>query len=110
MLKNIIIRIINSYEQSTRENENIKYNKENENEYETNGNYEIIINNKLIPFSYFLKFNKKGIYTIIYIFKKNMTKTNYIFNECSSLTNIDLSNFNTNNVINRVICSEDVHL
>ena len=26
------------------------------------------------------------------------TKTNNIFDECSSLTNIDLSNFNTNNV------------
>ena len=49
-------------------------------------------------FSYFYKFNKKGKYTIKYIFKKYMTKTNYIFRECSSLTNINLSNFNTNNV------------
>ena len=29
-----------------------------------------------------------------------MTKTNYMFNGCSSLTNINLSNFNTNNVTN----------
>ena len=28
-----------------------------------------------------------------------MTNTNYMFNRCSSLTNIDLSNFNTNNII-----------
>ena len=59
---------------------------------------EIFINNKLIPFSCFHKFNKKGKYTILYIFKNNITKTNYMFDECSSLKNIDFSNFNTNKV------------
>ena len=47
------IRIINSYEQATRENKNIKYKKENENEKEIKDNCEIIINDELIPFSYF---------------------------------------------------------
>ena len=54
------IRIINSYEQSNRENKFIKYKKENENEKEIKDNCEIIINDELIPFSYFHKFNKKG--------------------------------------------------
>ena len=92
------IRIINSYEQATRENKFIKYKKEKENEKEIKDNCEIIINDKLIRFSYFHKFNKKGKYTILYIFKNKITNTNYMFSRCSSLTNINLSNFNTNNV------------
>ena len=94
------IRIINSYEQSNREHKFYEYKKENENEKEIKDNCEIIINDELIPFSYFHKFNKKGKYTIIYIFKNKIAKTNYMFYECSSLTNINLSNFNTNNVTN----------
>ena len=93
------IRIINSYEQLNREHDYIQYKEENENEKEIKDNCEIIINDKLIPFSYFHKFNKKGKYTISYFFKKNMTNTNYMFSECSSLININLSNFNTNNII-----------
>jgi len=92
------IRIINSYEQSNSEDKYIKYEQENENEKEIKDNCKIIINAELIPFTFFHKFNKKGKYTILYIFKKNITKTNYMFNGCSSLTNINLSNFNTNNV------------
>ena len=92
------IRIINSYEQSNRQNEYIEYEKENENEKEIIDNCKIRINDELIPFSYFHKFNKKGKYTILYIFKKNISKTNYMFDGCSSLTNINLSNFNTQNV------------
>ena len=76
------IRIINSYEQSNKKDK-FGYKKENENEKEIKDNCEIIINNELIPFSYFHKFNKKGKYTIIYIFKKNIAKTNYMFSGCS---------------------------
>ena len=53
------IRIINSYEQAARENKYIDYKKENENEKEIKDNCKIIINDELIPFSYFHKFNKK---------------------------------------------------
>ena len=56
------IRIINSYEQSNREHKFYEYKKENENEKEIKDNCEIIINDELIPFSYFHKFNKKGKY------------------------------------------------
>ena len=94
------IRIINSYEQSTRENKYILYKKENESEKEIRDNCEIKINGELIPFSYFHKFNTKGKYTIKYIFEINITKANYMFYSCSSLININLSNFNTNNVKN----------
>jgi len=94
------IRIINSYEQYCRESIFIKFKKYYENELEIQENCEIRINDELIPFSYFHKFNKKGKYKIKYTFLLNITKTDYMFSGCSSLTNIDLSNFNSNNVIN----------
>ena len=91
------IRIINSYEESNRDKYYIE--KEYESEKETKENCIIRINGKFIPFSYYNKFNKKGKYTILYIFKNNITNTNYIFFGCKSLININLSYFNTNNVI-----------
>ena len=81
------IRIINSYEQATRENKYIDYKKENENEKEIKDNCEIRINNELIPFSYFYVFNKKGIYKIKYTFVINITKAYYMFFKCTSITN-----------------------
>ena len=53
------IRIINSYEQATRENEYNEYKKENENEKEIKDNCKIRINDELIPFSYFINLIKK---------------------------------------------------
>ena len=96
------IRIINSYEKANREKQFDNYKKENENEKEIKDNCEIRINGKFIPFSYYNKFNKKGKYTILYIFKNNITNTNYIFFGCKSLININLSYFNTNNVIDMI--------
>ena len=61
---------------------------------------EIKINNELIPFNYFYNFKSKGKYIIQYSFKNNINKTCCMFSECSPLTNIDLSNFNTKNVTN----------
>ena len=37
---------------------------------------------------------------ITFIFNKNYTDVSYMFYSCSSLTSINLSNFNTNNVTN----------
>ena len=62
------IRIINSFEQCKRENkledkeDDFKY----ENEKEIKDNCEIKINNIIIPFNYFYKFNKIGKYKILF--------------------------------------------
>ena len=93
------IRIINSFEEIKREEkrpdgeDDYKY--ENEKEIKK---CKIIINEKIISFSYFYIFKEKGKYFIKYSFTDNITKINYMFFECNSLINIDLSNFNTQNV------------
>ena len=94
------IQIINSFENLKRINnweDNKDYYKY-ENEKEIKENIEIKINEKKINFSYTYKFEKEGKYKIEYLFKNNITKTNYMFEGCKSLTNLDLSNFNTQNV------------
>ena len=92
------IRIINSYEERCRTN-NYEIKNEFKNEEEIK-KCEISINDELIPFNYFHKFNTKGKYKIIYSFKNNINSTFSMFDGCSNLTSIDLSNFNTNNVNN----------
>jgi surface protein len=105
------IRILNSYEKSSEYNfkknlrENLNFSeftlkKEeymNENEIKK---CQITINDEPIPFNYFHKFKSKGKYTIKYSFKDFLTRTNNMFFECSFLTNIDLSNFDSENVTN----------
>ena len=93
------IRIINSYEECLRENTWMKKDNKYNNEEEIK-KCEIKINDELIPFNYKYKFNSKGKYKIKYSFKNNLTKTNHMFCYCELLTNINLSNFNTNNVTN----------
>ena len=95
------IRIINTFEQFKRENKWRRDGKDDykyENEKEIKDNCEIKINNKIIPFNYYHKFNEKGKYIIQYIFKKNITNLIYMFSGCKSLSSINLSNFNTQNV------------
>ena len=94
------IQIINSYENYRRIYDSSYSNKEYENEEEIKENIEIKINEKLIKFSYTYKFEKEGKYKIEYLFKNNLSKTNYLFCNCNSLTNLNLSNFNTKNIIN----------
>ena len=94
------IRIINSFEKRFRKmklNDEIKEEDKNEKEIKE---CKIEINNNKIAFRYFYKFKKIGKYQIKYIFDQYLTKTNYKFCYCSSLTNLNLSNFNTQNVIN----------
>ena len=50
-----------------------------ENLKEIKENCDIFINNKLSPFTYYHKFNKKGKYQILYSFRKPITKTNHFF-------------------------------
>ena len=97
---NQYVRIINSYEELIRENLFIDYKKEYDNEKEIKNNCEIRINDNKIKFCYFYEFKEKGKYNIKYIFKNDINNCNYIYYECTSLTNIDLSNFNTNNITN----------
>ena len=94
------IRIINSYEEYKKKKnieENIKEEKKNEEEIKE---CKIEINNELIPFKYHHIFPETGKYIIKYSFKSLLTKVNYIFSKCYHLSNIDLSNFSTRNVIN----------
>ena len=94
------IRIINSYEQSKREFLTIKGDYKNENEKEIQENCEIKVDDKIIPFSYFCKFKFKKKYKIIYTFKNKLKNINYLFYRCNFLINLNLSNFNAQNVTN----------
>jgi len=71
---------------------------EYENEKEIKENIEIKINGKIIDFNYCYRFKNEGKYIIEYSFKKNITKTCYMFYDCNLITNLNLSNFNTQNV------------
>jgi len=82
------ISIINSYEHLNKEDKLDKFEKWNEKGIKEN--CEIRINGILIPFSFYLIFNKKGKYIILYTLKNNITNANYIFYRCSSLANINL--------------------
>ena len=95
------IRIINSFENAKKENEwkDQETDSEKGNEKEIK-RCEIKINGDPIPFCYLYKFNKSGKYRIQYSFSNKLTSMDAMFYGCSSLTNIDLSNFNTQNVTN----------
>ena len=93
------IKIINSYEQYKRENPNLIFNKNKENEKELIENCKIEIKGKIIPFSYYYQFKDKKV-RIKYIFTKNIRKMNYLFCRINHLESIDLSNFNAKNVAN----------
>ena len=90
------IKILSSYEEFLRTNSG-KLIFKNEDEIKK---CEIKINNEIIPFNYYHKFKSKGKYTIKYSFKNNLKCTCLMFGDCKLLTNINLSNFNTNNVTN----------
>ena len=94
-------RIINSFENMKREYPEWNWNnietKENEEEIKE---CEIYINDKKIDFAYYYTFKNKGKYIIKYKFKKLLNSSNFMFCNCNSLSSIDLSNFNTQNVAN----------
>ena len=94
------VKIINSFDAEERFDVNLEGYVYPKNEQEIMDNIEIKINGKKIDFSYTHKFPKEGIYKIEYSFKNNLTKINYLFYSCYCLTNINLSNFNTHNVVN----------
>ena len=96
------IRIINSCENVKRKEYWIDREDdwEYENEKEIEENIEIKINGKIIDFAYYYKFNKEGKYIIEYSFKNNLARTCYMFFKCNSLANLNLSNFNNQNITN----------
>ena len=94
------IRIINSFENINKEHgwEDEETDKIKENEKEIK-KCKIKINGESIPFCYLYKFNKSGKYYIQYSFSNKLTNINYMFYKCSSLTKINLSNVNTQNLL-----------
>ena len=93
------IRIINSFENVKKEKQ--YKDKETDDMYANENEIkrcEIKINGESIPFCYFYKFKKSGKYNIKYSFPNELTNINYMFYDCKSLTNIDLSNFNAQKV------------
>ena len=92
------IRIINSYEEYHKNNDFREPNLYKMNEEEIK-NCEIKINNKPIPFNYFHNFESQKIYKIKYIFKNNLTNINHMFFKCENITNLDFSNFNSEDVM-----------
>ena len=100
------IRIINSYEEFKRINNDPLYNiltgfssadYNNENEIRQ---CKISINGKLIPFCYLYRFSKLGKNIIKYEFNNLLTKMTCIFCDCESFVSLDLSNFKSQNVFN----------
>ena len=89
------IKILNSYDNIKKE---VKWLDGVNNEKEIKDNCEIYLNDKKIDFCYEFKFPKEGKYTIKIVFLKVLTNTNYMFSQCSSLTSLNLSNLNTDNV------------
>ena len=61
---------------------------------------EMFLNDKKILFDFKYQFIRENIYTLKIIMEKLITNMSYMFSDCSSLTSLDLSNFNTNNVTN----------
>ena len=96
------IRIINSYENCIKEEPIRKEEDESryKNEKEIKRNIGIKINENIIPFSYYHKFEEEGKYIIQYTFKNPLTKTNHMFYKCNSLINLDFTYFNSYNITN----------
>ena len=96
------VRILNSFGKNRPNHYNIQTTElyKYENEKEIKKNTIIRINGKQIKFSYYHIFRKKGEYTIEYIFKNSLEKVDYMFSDCNLITYLDLSYFDSDNVIN----------
>ena len=60
---------------------------------------DIFINDIKADYQNHLETNKEGIYCIKLIFKKNIKNCSRMFEDCENIIEIDLTNFNTENVI-----------
>ena len=89
------IQILNSYEEFKRNNKYFE-GKGIENEKEIKNNCEIYLNENKRSFCYKYELEGKNIIKIKCI--NLLNNTNFMFCDCSSLTSLNLSNFNTNNI------------
>ena len=62
-------------------------------------NCEMYLDNQKIPFEKYHIFTKEGIYTIKYILSKKITNCKKMFLKCDHIISIDLSNFDSSEVI-----------
>ena len=106
---NSVVRIINSYENSVREGLNLENVTIEKNEEEIKKCIIFIKEEKLKKFEYNLIFQRKGEYTIKYIFPTPLNSTNYMFHKCENIINIDLSHFNSSYVTNMCGMFEKCH-
>lgn len=61
---------------------------------------DIYLNDEKIDFSEFFEFPEPGEYIVKYNFKQSLVTMSYLFYQCSSLIELDLSNFDASNVVN----------
>ena len=59
---------------------------------------DIYINGQKIDFHYYVNFPKAGDYKIQYIFHKQFKSTNFMFYNCTNITYLDFTHFNTVNI------------
>jgi surface protein len=65
-----------------------------------NGNQvDIYLNDAKIAFYNYVEFPKAGEYVIKYVFKQKMTNLNRLFYQCTALVAVDLSHFDSSNVV-----------
>ena len=88
---------MNSYEGYKKENPKMKDDKNCHNAYEIE-KAQIIIGKIPIGFSYNYTFDEEGTYEIKYLFKNKLTKLNHMLYNCSSITKLNLSKFDTHYV------------
>ena len=71
-----------------------------ENQKEIKELCELYLNGNKIDFTFKYKFDKEGKYRIKVVCKKPLTNTSHMFYDCSCLTFLDLSHFNSSNLTN----------
>ena len=70
---------------------------------EISNKYILYLNNKKVNFEFKYKFSQKGKNGVKIRLKNILNNMSYMFSDCSYLTYLNLSNFNTNNVYNILI-------
>ena len=83
-----------------------KFNKKN---MEIENKVKVIINRDIEMNKFKHKFMKEGIYIVYYIIIDTLTDMSYMFRDCSSLKELNLSSFNTNNVTDMSNIFSDIY-